>query len=144
MLTTNFHSACATSIVRTYYSFKIVQSPDVSYNTVIMGLWTWAEVTSGMVISCLPVMPKFFQHFGAKTYLSFSSKFKSSSQLKPESPDMKSAQTSIPYDQSFLKSNCDSSHSARCIDHGDHRLSVWAAMLYQSQERNNEKVNLSQ
>ena len=29
-----------------------------------MGMWTYAELCTGIVISCLPVIPKFFQHVG--------------------------------------------------------------------------------
>ena len=57
-------SACITSVLRTYYTWKIVQSPDISYNMVPMGMWTYAELSTGIVISCLPVIPKFFQHVG--------------------------------------------------------------------------------
>ena len=59
-------SACITSILRTYYTWKIVQSPDISYNMVPMGMWTYAELSTGIVISCLPVIPKFFQQVGPK------------------------------------------------------------------------------
>lgn len=59
-------SACITSILRTYYTWKIAQSPDISYNVVRMGLWTSAEFTTGIIISCFPVIPKFFQHIGPK------------------------------------------------------------------------------
>lgn len=31
-----------------------------------MGLWTYAELSTGTCISCLPVIPKFFQHIGPK------------------------------------------------------------------------------
>lgn len=58
--------ACITSILRTYYTWKIVQSPDISYNMVPMGMWTYAELSTGIVISCLPVIPKFFQYIGPK------------------------------------------------------------------------------
>ena len=61
---TNPLSACITSVLRTYYTWKIVQSPDISYNMVPMGMWTYAELSTGIVISCLPVIPKFFQHIG--------------------------------------------------------------------------------
>lgn len=65
-LLTSCPSACITSILRTYYTWKIVQSPDISYNMVPMGMWTYAELSTGIVISCLPVIPKFFQHIGPK------------------------------------------------------------------------------
>ena len=31
-----------------------------------MGLWTYAELSIGIIISCLPVIPRFFQHFGPR------------------------------------------------------------------------------
>lgn len=42
----------------------------------LMGLWGWAELAIGIIVGCLPVMPKFFQHIGPKVLktLSFSSK----------------------------------------------------------------------
>ena len=33
-----------------------------------MGMWTYAELSTGIVISCLPVIPRFFQHFGPKVH----------------------------------------------------------------------------
>ncbi|KAL9636600.1 MAG: hypothetical protein Q9204_002196 [Flavoplaca sp. TL-2023a] len=36
-----------------------------------MGLWTWAELTAGILVSCLPIAPRFFQHIGPKVYASF-------------------------------------------------------------------------
>ena len=49
------YSACVTSVLRTYYTWKVVTEPDVSYNIVVMGLWTLAEVATGVIVSCLPV-----------------------------------------------------------------------------------------
>ena len=31
-----------------------------------MGLWAWAEVAIGILISCVPVLPKCLKHFGSK------------------------------------------------------------------------------
>ncbi|KAI4213374.1 MAG: hypothetical protein LQ349_009283, partial [Xanthoria aureola] len=64
--------ACITSIVRTYYTSES-EIGDVSYKLIIMGLWTWAELTAGILVSCLPVVPRFFQHIGPKVYASFKS-----------------------------------------------------------------------
>lgn len=61
-----------TSILRTYYTWKIVQSPDASYDIVIMGLWTWAEITTSTIVSCFPIMPRFFHHMRLKVYGAFS------------------------------------------------------------------------
>ena len=62
-----------TSIVRTYYSFQIPKSSDRTYNLELMGLWSWAELTIGIIVGCLPVLPKFVRHIGAKVSSTFSS-----------------------------------------------------------------------
>ncbi|KAL8860206.1 MAG: hypothetical protein Q9178_003470 [Gyalolechia marmorata] len=71
VFTTGF-CACITSIVRTYYTSES-ETGDVSYKLIIMGLWTWAELTAGILVSCLPVVPRFFQHIGPRVYASFKS-----------------------------------------------------------------------
>ncbi|KAL6715498.1 hypothetical protein ACLMJK_006459 [Lecanora helva] len=58
--------ACVASIIRTYYSWKIVQNEDWSYNMGIIGLWTYAEIAIGVSVSCLPGLPKFFRHYGPR------------------------------------------------------------------------------
>ncbi|KAL8691956.1 MAG: hypothetical protein Q9218_002918 [Villophora microphyllina] len=58
--------ACITSIIRTRYTFKMVQSSDTSYYLIIFGLWTWAEITIGIIVGCLPVMPKFVHTLRSK------------------------------------------------------------------------------
>ena len=65
-LADEFRSACISSTLRTYYTWKIVTSPDVTYHMVQMGLWTYAELATGVIVSCLPVIPKFFQHVGPR------------------------------------------------------------------------------
>ena len=55
-----------TSVVRTYYSYQVPKSSDRSYNLELEGLWAWAELTIGIIVGCLPVTPKFFQHVGPK------------------------------------------------------------------------------
>ena len=40
----------------TYYTWRVVQSPNVSYNALIMTFWEWAEITTGIIVSCLPVI----------------------------------------------------------------------------------------
>lgn len=73
-----------TSIVRTYYTFKVVQLPDISYNMALMGLWASTELAIGTIISCLPVLPRFFQHFGPKVWSMFSLTSKSEYDSTPE------------------------------------------------------------
>lgn len=65
--------ACVTSIVRTYYSFQVPKSSDRTYNLELMGLWSWAELTIGIIVGCLPVLPKFIRHICSKVSRNFSS-----------------------------------------------------------------------
>ena len=44
----------------------MVQSPDKSYKIVPWGLWTYVELSIGICISCLPVIPRFFQNISPK------------------------------------------------------------------------------
>ncbi len=66
-----------TAIIRTYWAWRIVDSSDKSYMFVPFGLWSEAELSAGVIVGCLPVMPKFFQHAGLKVHTVFSSQFKS-------------------------------------------------------------------
>ena len=34
-----------------------------------MGLWTWAELSIGIIVGCLPTLPRFIQHIGPKIHL---------------------------------------------------------------------------
>jgi hypothetical protein len=61
-------SACVTSILRTYYTWLIDSSPDDSYHILRMGFCAQAEIATGMIVSCLPVTPRFVQHFAPKVY----------------------------------------------------------------------------
>ena len=59
--------------MRTYYSFQVPKSSDRTYKLEFMGLWSWAELTIGIIVGCLPVLPKFIRHIGAKVCSTFSS-----------------------------------------------------------------------
>ncbi len=65
-------SACVTSIMRTYTAWQVAQLDDTSYFLIKMGLWSWGEISAGILVSCFPVIPKFFQHFSPKIYAVFS------------------------------------------------------------------------
>ena len=54
--------ACIASIFRTIYSFRLAQGPDVSFNVVVLALGGLTELAIGVVVACLPVLPRFFQH----------------------------------------------------------------------------------
>ena len=68
-----------TSVLRTYYTWKLVTQPDISYNVIIMGLWTLAELATGVIVCCAPVLPRFFRHTGPKIYHAFSTTFRTGS-----------------------------------------------------------------
>ena len=68
LLTEN--SACVTSVLRTYYTWQTVETHDTSWELLPMGLWTWAELSTGIIVGCLPTLPKFFQHIGTKIHRS--------------------------------------------------------------------------
>ncbi|KAL8806544.1 MAG: hypothetical protein Q9223_004598 [Gallowayella weberi] len=58
--------ACLASIFRTYYSFRMIQGPDWTYNLTLIGMGLLTEMSIGVLVSCLPVLPRFFQHVGPK------------------------------------------------------------------------------
>lgn len=45
---------------------------------IIMGFWTYVEIAIGIIISCLPVLPRLFQAFGPRIYGAFSLRSKTS------------------------------------------------------------------
>ena len=66
MLILDENSACIASILRTYYTWQTVEARDISWELLSMGYWTWTELSIGIIVGCLPTMPKFFQHIGPK------------------------------------------------------------------------------
>lgn len=55
------HSACASSVVRLYYSAISIHYDDFTYLAGIQDLWAVAETTCGILVVCLPISPKFFR-----------------------------------------------------------------------------------
>lgn len=104
--------ACIASIVRTYYSWELALSPDVTHNLGLVGLWTYAEISIGIVISCTPIFPRFYQEFGRKIYavLSFGSMSSDTAQsrrgtFQPDSigrKDQNNLQLEDPYGSEIL------------------------------------------
>ena len=88
-----------TSIVRTYYTWKLVESSDESYLLVPIGLWSLAELSAGIVVGCFTVMPKFFQHVGPRAYRIFTLE----SGIKNRSGYGQSARAAIPRTSAFIK-----------------------------------------
>ena len=70
-------SACAISIMRTYTAWQVEWSDDKSYYMIIMGMWSTGEIAAGILVSCFPVIPRFYQHFEPKNFAIFLSTFRS-------------------------------------------------------------------
>ena len=64
--------ACLTSIMRTYSTWRFVESPDKNYELGRFGLWSTAELPVAIITGCLPVLPRFVQHVGPKLHSVFS------------------------------------------------------------------------
>jgi hypothetical protein len=73
--------AIVASCVRCYYSFLIASTDDETYVTSILGIWAAAECTIGIVVTCAPVFPRFYDNMRPKIYsvLSYSTKRSASS-----------------------------------------------------------------
>ena len=93
-----------TSVVRTYYSYQLPKSSDKSYNVELLGLWGWAECAIGIIVGCLPVAPKFFQHIGPKVLNIFAFVSKSDVQSDMSPTHGPKATDEIPKIHSFTKS----------------------------------------
>ena len=63
--------------MRAYTAWQVARLDDKSYLMIKMGMWSWGEISAGILVSCFPVIPKFFQHFGPKTFAIFASTFRS-------------------------------------------------------------------
>ena len=85
-----------------------MNSLDASYEMMFMGLWTWAEITTGILISCLPITPKFFQYAGPKVRRMFPA----SMRQRPESATVKdNAEVSVPMERRPERHNVGRDHS---------------------------------
>lgn len=58
---TDFTSACTCSIVRLAFAVKLLNAKDRTYYTWMVGVWTFPELASAILVACLPVSAKFFQ-----------------------------------------------------------------------------------
>ena len=72
-LTNIYHSACIASIMRMVNNVQYAQTQDYTFRLTAVALWTLGEIASGMVCSCLPVVPAFFRHYMPKLTSSFKS-----------------------------------------------------------------------
>ena len=57
---------CLTSILRLYYSRKVVvEAADETYWQFFLGAGLYVEVFIGIIVGCMPTLPKFSQHIKA-------------------------------------------------------------------------------
>ncbi|KAL8885343.1 MAG: hypothetical protein Q9205_001018, partial [Flavoplaca limonia] len=66
-------TACIASIMRMVNNVQYAQTQDYTFRLTAVALWTLGEIASGMVCSCLPVVPAFFRHYMPKLTSSFKS-----------------------------------------------------------------------
>ncbi|KAF2272788.1 uncharacterized protein EI97DRAFT_196094 [Westerdykella ornata] len=64
--------ACITSVMRLIESIKSLDNPDISHSLLPVSLWALAEVSAGLVVCCLPLLPRLFGHRNARTRLAVS------------------------------------------------------------------------
>ncbi|KAF2204314.1 hypothetical protein GQ43DRAFT_478314 [Delitschia confertaspora ATCC 74209] len=91
--------ACLTSVMRLAMSIKSLDNPDISISLAPVSLWAVAEVSAGLVVSCLPVIPRLFGGRSTKT------------RLAPNQPSGHSALLSNGKSQTTVAASRDSSHS---------------------------------
>lgn len=53
-------------MLRLVLSIRLKNSGDVTYGIALMGFWTYAELSTGIICGCLPTLPKFFNLLGQK------------------------------------------------------------------------------
>ena len=59
--------ACIANVMIIVYVSRIGgENADVSYNTAWQGLWAFAEISFGIIVTCTFTLPKFFEANGTK------------------------------------------------------------------------------
>ncbi|KAH8435317.1 uncharacterized protein LDX57_012947 [Aspergillus melleus] len=53
--------ACTASVVRLAYTVVLMKTKNISYYAYLSGIWTIPELSMGIVVACLPVLPKFIK-----------------------------------------------------------------------------------
>ncbi|MCJ1458495.1 hypothetical protein MMC28_008868, partial [Mycoblastus sanguinarius] len=102
---------CFASIMRLVYSIQTLHSRDPNYDLVPVALWTIAEIASGILCGCLPVLPQFFRHFLPKiaskisTFRQTKSPSHISKKYGSSAHTGKTASWQDPYDPRLLQGN---------------------------------------
>lgn len=58
-------SAIISSVIRLYYQVMLTKNADYSYVKMQASLWTHAEVSFGLICSCLFVLPRLYRHLAS-------------------------------------------------------------------------------
>ncbi|KAH8432810.1 uncharacterized protein LDX57_010439 [Aspergillus melleus] len=62
--------ACVSSVVRLAYTVHLYQTDNKSYYSYLAGVWTLPELASGIIVACLPVIPRFVRSVDPNNRLS--------------------------------------------------------------------------
>ena len=65
-----------------------------------MGLWAYAEIAIGIIVTCLPISPRFFQFVGPKLSKSFSLRSKSGTKVESK-PNLASPKNNVKVGTKF-------------------------------------------
>ncbi|MCJ1385948.1 hypothetical protein MMC17_009073 [Xylographa soralifera] len=55
--------ACVSSAIRLYFSIKYNHSTDQTYLLIQLIFWSYAEIYSGILAGCIPLLARFWKHF---------------------------------------------------------------------------------
>ena len=66
------NSACIFGSLGVYQNIKLLWTKDYAFEASIMALYTFPETTSGFLILCLPILPKFLDRMVAKLFPNYS------------------------------------------------------------------------
>ncbi|KAF2830743.1 hypothetical protein CC86DRAFT_434629 [Ophiobolus disseminans] len=79
--------ACLSSMIRLENNLRFKKSIDVTHDLSGIALWTNAELTSGLLCACLPVVPAFFRHYVPKVRATLSGSLSKKSRSLTRSGD---------------------------------------------------------
>ena len=116
-------SACVSSILRLVNNVKFSRTEDVTFQLTPVALWTYvpfqptlsqtllklplrmAEVTSGILCGCLPVLPQLFHHYIPKIRKTLTASLRSKSQTRSNDSHRPKAPQVNTWNQALVKGN---------------------------------------
>ncbi|MCJ1317038.1 hypothetical protein MMC15_002359 [Xylographa vitiligo] len=91
--------ACVSSAIRLYFSIKYNHSTDQTYLLIQLIFWSYAEIYSGILAGCIPLLARFLKHFKEARRRSSAS----SDSSQPCSIDKLLPEDRLPMAESFLQ-----------------------------------------